>query len=89
MPWDRGSVARHFGAPTDQVGSVNDPRTFEEQGVKWNEKWIYRDPDEDGCDRIVLWYRYDLRGVFKLKPDGSAEAEKLPEGSVQAEPLPE
>ena len=35
---DRGSIWKRFGAPTDQVGSVNDPRTQVEHGVKWNEK---------------------------------------------------
>ena len=39
---DRGLVWKQLGAPTDQVGSVNDPRTHEEHGLKWNEKWIYR-----------------------------------------------
>ncbi len=76
---DRGSVWKHLGAPTDQVGSVNDPRTQEEYGVKWNEKWIYRDPEGDGGDRVVLWNRYDLLGVFRVKPDGTAEPETLPE----------
>ena len=30
-------------------------------------------------ERVVLWHRYDLAGVFRVKPDGSAEAETLPE----------
>ena len=76
---ERGEVWKRLGAPTEQVGSVNDPRTRDEFGVRWNEKWIYRDPDEQGFDRVVLWDRYDLRGVFRVKPDGSAEPELLPE----------
>jgi len=79
MAWDRSAVARRFGDPTDQEGSVNEPRTREEFGVRWNEKWIYRDPAEEGWDRVVLWNRYDLLGVWRV----------LPEGSVQPEPLPE
>jgi hypothetical protein len=75
---ERGRVWRLLGEPTDQVGSVNDPRTHEEHGVRWNEKWIYRDPDEAGYDRIVLWNRYDLAGVFRVHPDGSAEPEPPP-----------
>ena len=65
-----------LGAPTDQLGSVNDPRTHEEQGVRWNEKWIYR----DGRDvvRVVLWNRYDFLGAFRVRSDGSAEPEPLP-----------
>ena len=77
---DRGSVWKALGAPTRQVGSVNDPRTTEECGVKWNEKWVYKDPEGDGSDRWVLWHRYDFLGVFLVKPDGTTEPEPLPEG---------
>jgi len=76
---DRGALWSRLGAPTEQVGSVNDPRSQEEHGVKWNEKWVYRDPEDEGFDRIVLWYRYDLRGIFRIAPDGSVEPEPLPE----------
>ncbi len=79
MKPDRGRVWALLGAPTDQVGSVNDPRTAEEFGVKWNEKWIYRGEDGKSVDRIVLWNRYDLVGVLRVSADGSAVAEELPE----------
>ena len=79
MNTDRGSLWKHFGAPTDQEGSVNDPRTHEEHGVAWNEKWIYRGEDGHSAERVVLWNRYDLVGVFRIGADGSAEAEPLPE----------
>jgi hypothetical protein len=72
----RRDVSKLFGAPTDQVGSVNDPRTHDENGVLWNEKWIYRDGLE--ITRVVLWHRYDLLGVFRIRSDGSAEAEPMP-----------
>ena len=62
--------------PTDQVGSVNDPRTQSEYGVRWNEKWIYR--HGLAVVRVVLWHRYDLLGVFAIAPDGSATPEPLP-----------
>lgn len=75
---DRGSVWKLLGAPTDQVGSVNEPRTVEECGVRWNEKWIYRAPEGEAILRIVLWYRYDFLGVFAVGPDGTTEAEPLP-----------
>jgi len=78
MVWDRGAVWKQLGAPTDQVGSVNDPRSLEEYGVRWNEKWIYRDPDGESFDRIVLWYRYDLAGIFKIGRDGGSEPDPLP-----------
>lgn len=74
---DRGAVFQRFGSPTEQFGSVNDPRTQEEFGVRWNEKWLYCDPEGDGSDRLVLWNRYDLVGVFTVKPDGSVEPESL------------
>lgn len=75
----RDVVWKRLGAPTDQVGSVNDPRTHEEGGVRWNEKWIYRAPEGDTVERVVLWHRYDFQGVFLVKPDGSLEPEPLPE----------
>jgi hypothetical protein len=73
----RREVWEKLGPPTDQVGSVNDPRMHEDFGVHWNEKWIYRSPHGEEVERVVLWYRYELRGVFRVKPDGSAEPEAL------------
>ncbi len=80
MSLDRGEVWKRLGAPIDQVGSVNDPRTQEEFGVTWNEKWIYRAANGKSVERVVLWNRYDLVGIFRLTPDGSAEAASLGEG---------
>jgi hypothetical protein len=71
----RREVWALLGAPTDQVGSVNDPRLHDEYGVRWNEKWIYRDGRE--VRRVVLWSRYDFAGVFRVNPDGSAVPEPL------------
>ncbi len=79
MSLDRGQVWKRLGSPTDQEGSVNDPRTFEEYGATWNEKWVYRGEDGESIERVVLWNRYDLLGIFRLKPDGSAEAESISE----------
>jgi len=76
--WDRGALARHFGDPNDQQGSVNDPRSHCEQGVEWNEKWLYRNPEHEGWDRMVLWSRYDLLGVWRVGSDGSVMPEELP-----------
>jgi hypothetical protein len=47
--------------------------------VTWNEKWIYRGEDGKSVERVVCWNRYDLVGVFRLKPEGSSEAESLSE----------
>jgi hypothetical protein len=79
MNLDRGQVWKQLGAPTDQEGSVNDPRSSEEYGVKWNEKWIYRGEDGKSIERVVLWDRYDLVGAFRIQSDGSAEPETLSE----------
>ncbi|MDH5566261.1 MAG: hypothetical protein OEY15_06280 [Myxococcales bacterium] len=79
MSLDRGRVWKLLGAPTDQIGSVNDPRTHEEFGRAWNEKWVYRGEDGESVERVVLWNRYDLVGAFALKPDGSPEPIALPE----------
>ena len=73
---ERRDVWKRLGAPTDQVGSVNDPRKHDEYGVSWNEKWVYRDGQQ--IERVVLWNRYDLVGVFRIQPDGSAVPEPLP-----------
>ncbi len=77
---DRGEVWKLLGSPTDQEGSVNDPRTYLDYGVRWNEKWVYLGEDGESVERVVLWNRYDFLGVFHVRSDGSAEPEKLPEG---------
>jgi len=73
----RGEVWKRLGAPAEQLGSVNDPRTCQEHGVTWNEKWVYLGEDGQTVERVVLWNRYDLMGVFRIGPDGSAESEPL------------
>ena len=77
MSAERGEVWERLGPPAEQQGSVNDPRTREEHGVKWNEKWVYRGDDGDAT-RIVLWNRYDFLGAFRVAADGSVEPEPLP-----------
>ena len=78
MNVDRGLVWRILGAPTEQEGSVNDPRTHVEHGVAWNEKWIYLDGAGTTARQVVLWNRYDLVGAFRIAPDGSALPLELP-----------
>lgn len=77
MNAERGEIWRRLGAPTDQHGSVNDPRTRQERGLVWNEKWIYIDAYSGEAERVVLWHRYDLLGVFTVMPDGSWVPEHL------------
>jgi hypothetical protein len=78
MATTRADVARLLGAATEQIGSVNDPRTVEEFGVRWNEKWIYP-AGEAGGERVALFHRYDFLGVWRIGRDGSARAEALTE----------
>jgi hypothetical protein len=65
----RDRVWKELGAPTEQIGSVNDPRIHEDFGHKWNEKWVYLDEEGDQVEKVVLWLRYDLMGAFA--PDGT------------------
>ena len=85
---DRARVWQLLGPPTDQQGSVNDPRSEREQGCEWNEKWIYRTPGGSEIERIVLFNRYDLQGIFRLRKDGSAVAESLDEEGGVLRELP-
>ncbi len=69
------AARERFGVPDEVRGSVNDPRTLEENGVRWNEKWVYH--LEKSERRIIYWHRYDCRGVFVASADGSATRESL------------
>jgi hypothetical protein len=71
----RAAVVKQLGPPTDQIGSVNDPRTHAEFGVRWNEKWVYW--EGRAIVRVALWYRYDFLGAFRIAPDGSGVPEPL------------
>ena len=73
---DRASIQRRLGPPTEQLGSVNDPRSSREADLEWNEKWIYLD-GQGVPERVVLWHRYDLVGVFRVGVDGELEPEPL------------
>ena len=84
MSLSRAGLWQRYGAPTDQVGSVNDPRTRTEYGVTWNEKWIYRGGNGRAVERVVLFLRYDPVGIFRIRPDAGAEPEWLP-GADEAE----
>jgi hypothetical protein len=66
---------QRWGEPDAWEGSVNDPRTRQEYGVRYNEKWIYLLPD--GSRRLVYWHRYDCRGVRVERPDGRVVREDV------------
>ena len=69
------AARERFGLPDEVVGSVNDPRTHEENGVRWNEKWIYH--LDHGDERLVYWHRYDCRGVFVASATRGVQREAL------------
>ena len=58
-----------YGEPDEWEGSVNDPRTREEHGIRFNERWTYH--LRGGGRRQVYWHRYACRGVLEIAPDGS------------------
>jgi len=62
-----------WGEPDAWDGSVNDPRTREEHGIRYNEKWIYLLPE--GQRRLVYWHRYDFRGALVERVDGTFQQE--------------
>ena len=57
----RNLIVQCWGMPDVTIGSVNEPREGEENGVSFNEKWIYRNVGGDPRtprQRIVYWRRY-------------------------------
>ena len=78
---DRATAWRLLGEPADQIGSLNDPRDRFEHGLRWNEKWIYRERGGMGSGRarrIVLWHRGDFVAVFRVGDDGSLAGDSDP-----------
>jgi hypothetical protein len=70
----RNAVVQRWGTPHETVGSLNEPREREENGVVFNEKWVYRLPRPEPTDpraRIVYWKRYDFVAAFVITADGS------------------
>ena len=70
----RNLVVQCWGTPQAAVGSVNEPRDRSENGVCFNEKWLYRVPGhgtEPGYERIVYWMRYDFVASFIIERDGN------------------
>ena len=75
LPLTHSEARERWGLPDDSVGNVNDPRTYQEHGLRYNEKWIYFLPG--GGQRLVYWHRYDCRGLLVEAPDGSVRPESL------------
>ena len=69
----RNLVVQRWGTPQTTVGSLNEPREQVENGVEFNEKWVYRLPraePDDPRERIVYWRRYDFVASFLVGADG-------------------
>jgi hypothetical protein len=67
------AARERYGLPDAVEGSVNDPRTREDHGVRWNEKWIYFLPGRE--KRLVFWHRYRCQGVMREAANGSVREE--------------
>jgi hypothetical protein len=62
----RNAIVAILGTPDRTEGSLDDPREREEDGVRFNEKWIYthlRSDPAGATMRTVYWMRYDFRGT--------------------------
>ena len=68
----RNAIVAILGTPDRTEGSLDDPREREEDGVLFNEKWIYthlhRDP-AGAAMRTIYWMRYDFRGTAVRNSD--------------------
>ena len=71
----RNTVVKHFGTPDVTDGSLNEPREREENGFKFNERWLYKHPRHDpakAAERILYWMRYDYVGSMIRTAAGGA-----------------
>jgi hypothetical protein len=63
----RNAIVAILGTPDRTEGSLDEPRAHEENGVHFNERWLYRRLRRDPAGaamRVVYWMRYDFRGTF-------------------------
>ena len=77
---DRNIVVQRLGTPNETIGSVNEPREIEEQGHRFNEKWIYRlvqPRPEEPAQRWVYWLRYDFVASYLIGGSGEPRREDL------------
>ncbi len=74
----RNLVVQRWGTPQVTIGSVNEPREAEENGVRFNEKWIYRNLPSalaPARERWVYWNRYDFVASFLVDREGRVTRE--------------
>jgi hypothetical protein len=75
----RNRVVQRWGTPQVTLGSVNEPREREEQGVRFNEKWVYLSPSDPSRprQRTIYWHRYDFVASRVTDASGNEHAEDL------------
>ncbi len=92
----RNAVVALLGTPDRTEGSLNDPRLYDENGLHFNEKWIYGHLTGDPAGvpmRIVYWWRYDFVGTVVRAAEGeswqpdSRLAEALAHADARLAPL--
>lgn len=62
----RNTIVDLLGTPDRTEGSLNDPRLYDENGLRFNEKWFYGHLTHDPAGvpmRIIYWWRYDFVGT--------------------------
>ncbi len=65
-PIRRNTIVALLGTPDRTEGSLNDPRLYDENGMRFNEKWIYSHLTADPAGvpmRTIYWWRYDFVGT--------------------------
>ena len=92
----RNAIVALLGTPNRTEGSLNDPRLYDENGLRFNEKWIYADLTHDPAGvpmRIIYWWRYDFVGTMvranenePWRPDTKL-AEALAKAATRLAPL--
>ncbi len=63
----RNAIVAILGTPDRTDGSLDEPRAREENGVRFNERWLYAHLHDDPAGaamRVVYWMRYDFRSTF-------------------------
>jgi hypothetical protein len=78
----RNDVVRLWGTPDATEGSLNDPRIRLENGIAWNEKWVYKQPGGEPSrprQRVLYWQRYDFVAAERIEQDGHSVRESAAE----------
>ncbi len=63
----RNAIVAILGTPDRTQGSLDEPRAREENGVRFNERWLYthlRHDPAGAAMRVVYWMRYGFRATF-------------------------